>query len=78
MVEPDITRHEKVTKTEKGFRMVVECKRGTDTRDQDKVKAELKTEEYPGEARLQELSERVTFTMANLRGFQPDKDDVDG
>jgi len=74
MTEPDITQHEKVTKTEKGFRMVVECKRGTDTRDQDKVKAELKTEEYPPVDRIQTLQEEVTLAMAELRSFQPDQE----
>jgi len=75
MTEPDITQHEKVTKTEKGFRMVIESKRGTDTRDQDKVKAELKTEEFPPADRIQTLQEEVTLTMAELRSFQPDQEE---
>jgi len=75
MKEPDITQHEKVTKTEVGFKIEITSKRGTGTRDEDKVKATLKAEEYPGEPELESLRSDIHTTMAELRSFQPDQEE---
>jgi hypothetical protein len=65
---------EKVERTDIGYRLTVESTRGTGTRDQDKVKAESRTET------LQELAEdreslcrMVEATMARRRKHQPDE-----
>lgn len=75
----DYDTAEKVEHTEKGYRLTVESKRGTGTRDQDKVSASLKTES------LAEIVEErpamvttVVNTMSELRGFQPDETDDEG
>jgi len=66
---------EKVERTDTGYRMTVESTRGTGTRDQDKVKAEARTET------LQQLKEEkprvldsVTDALFKLRGVQPDEE----
>lgn len=66
---------EKVERTDKGFRLTVESTRGTGTRDQDKVKAELRTEEMPTPDECQEVVDEVQACMAELRAFHPDGDD---
>lgn len=66
---------EKVERTDKGFRLTIECTRGTGTRDQDKVKAELRAEEMPGPDETEELTREVKAQMADLREFQPDSED---
>lgn len=64
---------EKIERTDTGYRLTVESTRGTGTRDQDKVKAEARTET------LQQLKEEkprvldsVTDALYKIRGVQPD------
>lgn len=73
MSEYDTT--EKVERTDKGFRLTVESTRGTGTRDQDKVKAELRTEEMPDTDTTQSVVNEVQACMADLRQFNPDGDE---
>lgn len=63
---------EKVERTDRGFRLTVESTRGTGTRDQDKVKAELRTEEYPEYEEYDTVVSDVKKTMSTLRDHQPD------
>jgi hypothetical protein len=70
---------EKVERTDHGFRLTVESTRGTGTRDQDKVKAELRQETMPEPETTHGIIESVKRSMATLREFQPDEDgDTDG
>lgn len=66
---------EKVERTDKGFRLTVESTRGTGTRDQDKVKAEMRTEEMPNPHEIDDVTAQVKATMSDLREHQPDTDD---
>jgi len=68
---------EKVERTDKGFRLTLASTRGTGTRDQDKVKAELRTEEMPNLAEVDDVITQVKATMSNLRDHQPDEDTSD-
>lgn len=68
---------EKVERTDRGFRLTVESTRGTGTRDQDKVKAELRTESVPEWYDWQDLSDNVQAAMTLQRGHQPDAEDSD-
>lgn len=75
--DPDVT--EKVERTDVCFRLTVESTRGTGTRDQDKVKAELRTENPPSPHEQQEVANAVMARMNTLRANQPDEDgDTDG
>lgn len=71
MTEPDTT--EKVEQTETGYRLTIESKRGTGTRDQDKVSITGKTETL---AKLMEQREAmrtaVIVEMKQQRLHQPD------
>jgi hypothetical protein len=69
---PDVT--EKVERTDTGFRLTVESTRGTGTRDQDKVKAELRTEDRPDDRTRREILTKVKRSMRTLRAHQPDED----
>jgi hypothetical protein len=70
---------EKVERTDHGYRLTVESTRGTGTRDQDKVKAELRQETMPSPHTTHGIIESVKRSMATLREFQPDEDgDADG
>lgn len=71
----DYDTTEKVERTDKGYRVTVESTRGTGTRDQDKVKIELRTEEYPDSKELIALNEDVKSLMNRRRNHQPDEDD---
>ena len=75
MSEYDTT--EKVERTDLGFRMTIECTRGTGTRDQDKVKAELRTEEVPWLSDIEDVRNHVQKTMERQRAFDPDAGDDD-
>jgi hypothetical protein len=68
---------EKIERTDKGFRLTVESTRGTGTRDQDKVKAELRTEEMPNPHEVDDITAQVKATMSDLRDHQPDEDTSD-
>ena len=75
MTDYDTT--EKIERTDKGYRLIVESKRGTGTRDQDKVQAELRTESPPGPEEIDTLLEDVRHCMDQRRHHQPDEDDDD-
>jgi len=72
MTEHDHT--EKVVRTDHGVRMFVESKRGTGTRDQDKVTLEYRGEELPDEETVTQLNARVSYLMDLRRRHQPDGD----
>jgi len=66
---------EKVERTDVGYRLTIESKRGTGTRDQDKVRAELRTEEPPTATDIGGLAEDVRLAMDRRREHQPDAED---
>lgn len=70
----DYDTTEKVERTDRGYRLTVESTRGTGTRDQDKVKAELRTEEPPSEEDKRVLCRDVKRVMNRRRRHQPDED----
>lgn len=51
----DYDTTEKVERTDKGFRLTVESTRGTGPRDQDTVKAQLRTEKIPNASQVRKL-----------------------
>jgi len=73
MTNDEYDTTEKVERTDRGYRLSVESTRGTGTRDQDKVKAELRTEEHPTLDDLQELLGDVEIAMESRRAHQPDE-----
>lgn len=73
MTDYDTT--EKLERTDRGYRLTVESTRGTGTRDQDKVKCELRTESIPDLDDIETIIHDVKDTMADLRRFNPDGDD---
>lgn len=68
----DYDTTEKVEEFEKGFRLTVKCTRGTGTRDEDTVKAELRTEEMPTADKAAAVNREVRQQIMDLREFQPD------
>ncbi len=72
MSNEDVT--EKLERTDRGYRLSIESTRGTGTRDQDKVKAELRTEQRPSENDRAALRTDVKAAMESLRSFDPDAD----
>lgn len=66
---------EKIERTDVGFRVTVESTRGTGTRDQDKVKCELRTESLPTVPEWEWMNEQVTNLMDKRRAHRPDGDD---
>ena len=79
-VMSDNTDHDttkKVERTDVGYRLSIESTRGTGTRDQDKVKAELRTETIPDPSEIEAVEKDVIETMTTLRAHQPDKDGGD-
>ena len=72
MSDGDFDTTEKVERTDKGYRLTVESTRGTGTRDQDTVKAELRTETPPGPTDRAEMLEHVSMAMEQRRSHQPD------
>jgi len=75
MSNDHIDTTEKIERTDVGYRLTVESTRGTGTRDQDKVKAELRQEEHPEEDEVVALAERVRHLMDMRRAHQPGGDD---
>jgi hypothetical protein len=70
---------EKVERTDHGYRLTVESTRGTGTRDQDKVKAEVRQEEPFTPDQVHAICEDVRDAMGRRRNHQPDEDgDADG
>ena len=65
MSEPETT--EKIEKTERGYKLSVTSTRGTGTRDQDKVKAEARTET------LEELMNDRSDLTALVRGTMEER-----
>jgi|APHM01.1.fsa_nt_gi hypothetical protein len=70
----DTTVHKTVEETEHGYRLKVESTRGTGTRDQDKVRAELRTEERPDLADQAAVVADVIEHMDTLRRYDPDEE----
>ena len=70
----DYDTTEKLERTDVGFRYTVECKRGTGTRDQDKVKAELRSETMSGPDTCDDIIREVKASMTDLRSFNPDEE----
>jgi len=73
----DYDTTEKVERTDVGFRLTIESTRGTGTRDQDKVKAELRTETMPDPSEIEAVEKDVMDTMTTLRAHQPDESEGD-
>jgi len=73
----DYDTTEKVERTDVGFRLTIESTRGTGTRDQDKVKAELRTEQKPSIEEMQALTSSVNARMTELRAHNPDESEGD-
>jgi len=65
---------EKLERTDTGYRLTVESKRGTGTRDQDTVKVEYRSEDIPEFRTREELTDQVKQRMNELRENQPDED----
>lgn len=59
-------------RTDVGYRLSVESKRGTGTRDQDKVQAELRSEQPATEGEIAQLCADVRQAMEARRRHQPD------
>jgi hypothetical protein len=72
MTDQEYDTTEKVERTDKGYRLTVESTRGTGTRDQDKVKAELRTEHPPRPSERAELLEHVSTAIEQRRNHNPD------
>lgn len=70
----DYDTTEKVERTDVGFRLTVESTRGTGTRDQDKVKAEMRRETAPTLYEASKLNDWVEELMDERRAHQPDED----
>jgi len=73
----DYDTTEKVERTDVGFRLTIESTRGTGTRDQDKVKAELRTESMPDPSEIEAVEKDVMDAMTTLRAHQPDESEGD-
>lgn len=72
----DFDTTEKVERTDVGYGLSIESTRGTGTRDQDKVKCELRTESLAELVNQRsELQAKVIETMNQLRENQPDEVD---
>lgn len=64
---------EKVEQTETGYRLTVKCKRGTGTRDEDKVSATARAESLSDLANERpKLTANVKAAMEDMRMFDPD------
>lgn len=67
---------ELVEETRTGYRLMVESTRGTGTRDEDTVKAELRTETIEElEQKRPQLLKDVYDAMEDRRRHQPDEED---
>lgn len=73
----DTEIHKKVEETEHGYRLKVESTRGTGTRDQDKVRAELRSEDRPDLQTQASVVGDVIEHMNTLRNFDPDEVNTD-
>jgi hypothetical protein len=64
---------ERVDQYEHGARLHIRSKRGTGTRDEDKVSGELHAESIEAlDAQREQLREMVVTTLRELRDTQPD------
>lgn len=68
---------EKLERTDVGYRLSVESTRGSGTRDQDKIKAELRSEEVPVANAVNDLVNDVQHAMELQRDHQPDEEEPD-
>jgi hypothetical protein len=66
-----------VEETRTGYHVEIESKRGTGTRDQDKVRVELWSDERPATDMLDALHGDVTQIMNRRRNHQPDTEGDD-
>lgn len=66
-----------VEETRTGWHVEVESKRGTGTRDQDKVRVEYWSEDEPAALMLERITEKVKRTMDDRRAHQPDAEGDD-
>lgn len=73
--ENDYDRREKVVKTEQGFEVEINHRRGTDTRDDDTVRMTWKMERKPPRAAFEDLTRDVKATMGQLRETDDDGDE---
>jgi len=64
--------HETVEETRSGYHVEIESKRGTGTRDQDKVRVEWWSETEPEPEELARLSVKAEKLMNERRAHQPD------
>jgi len=67
----------RVEQTEHGYQVTIESKRGTGTRDQDKVRMQARTEGYPDSNMLLKMERDVTDLMEERRQHQPDAEETD-
>lgn len=72
---PEHDTTEKVEQTDVGFRLTVESTRGTGTRDEDTVKMEARTEEYPDELLRNKVASDVEEVMNRRRAHQTESED---
>jgi hypothetical protein len=68
---------EMVEETRTGYHVEIESKRGTGTRDQDKVRVELWSETEPKSGELARLSTKAEKLMNERREHQPDAEGDD-
>lgn len=75
--DPDVTEH--VERTDVGVSITAELKRGTGTRDQDKLTGKVKAETLEeARADMDQLKEHMAEWADDLRTIQPDADDGGG
>ena len=73
--EQEYDTTEKVERTDKGYRVTIESTRGTGTRDQDKVKVEMRTESKPSSTMMHSLEKDVKSVMNERRSHSPDMEE---
>lgn len=75
MTHSDSNITERVVETETGVELHVRSKRGTGTRDEDKVSATVNVESVAVLASVREdMLKSVKKTMTELRSFDPDEE----
>lgn len=74
----DSETREKIERTDVGYRLSITSTRGTGTRDQDKVQAEVRAETLAGVLKdAEHLEDKVRHIMGARRADQPDEEDDD-
>lgn len=77
MTSDEFDTTEKLERTDVGYRLTVESTRGTGTRDQDTVKAELRNENRPTTDQILTVCDDVRIAMNNRRNHTPDEESND-